>query len=77
MRLPDDCPKIRTGQIWRKKDTGVVVEITGKRSAGQWAYRKTNGKKKSHGIKEVDLWRFWELVACSDLVSKSASFSRR
>lgn len=62
MRLPDNRPKIRCGQLWRKKDSGMVAMISGSRNHQMWAMKKVLPKAgaKSHGVYEKDLYLFWE-----------------
>lgn len=61
MKYEDRIIKVRVGQVWKKRDTGQTVEITGKKKDQYWSTRKTSGKKKTHGIYEKDLWLWWEL----------------
>lgn len=62
MRLPETRPKVRVGQYWKKKDIGLIVQITGAHN-GRYSYRKVNGgKSQGHQVGEKDLWRFWEMV---------------
>jgi len=65
MQLPAVRPKIRRGQLWKKKDTGLVVELTGRNGKGHWSYKKlSNGcSGKQHSVFENDLYRFWEKIS--------------
>lgn len=64
MRLPENPPKIKNGQVWRKKDTGKLVVITGRRGKGYYATRPLSKahSKRSHGIYEKDLYLFYTLT---------------
>lgn len=67
MKLPDVCPKIRTGQIWKRRSNDILYLVTG-------GARSRNGQKAQHirrycmkirvghAITEKDLWRFYDLV---------------
>jgi len=61
MKLPDIRPKIRRGQLWKKKDTGLVVEVTGKDNKKRWSYRKLKGGP-THSVAEKDMYLFWEKI---------------
>lgn len=67
MKLPDVCPKVRTGQIWKNKKNDILYEITGgaRSRNGQRAHhtrRYCMRIRTGHAITEHDLWRFYELV---------------
>lgn len=63
MRLPENREKIRCGQIWRKKDIGLLVQLTGRSGKGSFSYRKVlSGKSQGHSVTEKDLYLFWEKV---------------
>lgn len=67
MKLPDFCPKIRTGQIWKKKGNDILIHITSSAHSrnGQkaWQTRRYCMKIRiGHAITEKDIWRFYELV---------------
>ncbi len=67
MKLPEHCPKIRTGQVWKKKDNDLLYVVTGgaKSRNGQRSHhfrRYCMRVRVSHAITEKDIWRFYELV---------------
>ncbi len=61
MKLPNPRPKIRVGHVWRKKDTGVQIEITG-RCNGKYLTKNLNGSQRTHQMPERTLLLFWEKV---------------
>lgn len=62
MKLPESRPRVRVGQYWKKKDIGLLVQITGTHG-GKYSYRKVkSGKSQGHQVVEKDLWRFWQLI---------------
>ena len=67
MKLSDIKPKVRKGQVWRKKSNGILLLITGgaRSKFGQNCFhtkRFDNPKQGSHSIGEKEIWRFYELV---------------
>lgn len=66
MKMPEVLIPIRRGQVWKKKDTGYVAVITGKRKHGgreYWSMHNLSGRSKNHGVYFKDLLLFWELVS--------------
>lgn len=62
MQLPKNRKKIRAGQFWKKKDIGLLVQLTSSKS-GKFTYRKVgSGKNQGHAVNEKDLYLFWERV---------------
>jgi hypothetical protein len=52
---------VTRGQMWKSKDSKVVLEIVGKATGNRhWTCRSNN--KKSHHIHEGTLQKFYELV---------------
>ena len=64
MKIPPNAPKPKVGQIWRKKDTGFTVQLTGRKKQDYFATKRINGKK-SHSIYGKDLQMFWECISCN------------
>lgn len=62
MKLPNNPPAIRNGQMWKKKDTGQIVIITGKQKDDYYRTKKLSGSRSCHGIYKKDLYIFWELI---------------
>lgn len=67
MKLPDYCPKVRTGQIWKHKSNDILYLVTGgaRPRNGQASHhcRRYDLKVRiGHAITHKDLWRFYELV---------------
>lgn len=62
MKLPAHRPRIRCGQFWKKRDIGLIVQLTGRNSKGYYSYRKisSTGHTKGHSVSERDLHLFWE-----------------
>lgn len=54
--------KIRKGQFWRKKDSGLVVQITATHGSDSFGYTSISGKQNGHKVKAKELWMFWEKV---------------
>lgn len=65
MRLPENREKIRGGQLWKKKDIGLLVQLTGRNGKGAWSYRRlgTTVRGKQHSVNEKDLYLFWEKIS--------------
>lgn len=66
MKLPDNPPRIRTGQIWRRTSNDILYLVTGgaRSRNGQRAHhcrRYCQRVRVSHAITEKDLWRFYVL----------------
>lgn len=61
MKLPNQRPKIRVGQIWKKKDTGVHIRIMGS-CKGKYLTKNLNGSQRTHQIPERTLLLFWEQI---------------
>lgn len=61
MRLPNPKPKIKEGQLWRKKDSKVVVRITGK-IGEKFNTQNMNGLRRTHTIPAKTLMLFWEQI---------------
>lgn len=54
--------KINKGQLWKSKDSGIQIEITGKQTGNRhWNTKKLKGGK-SHKIHEGTLLKFYELI---------------
>ena len=64
MKMPDHCPKIRRGQIWRKRNGmhDISVIIRNKSKDDYWQTVNANNPKTHHHIKQKDLHLFYELV---------------
>ena len=54
--------KIKVGQLWKSKDSGTVLTITGKKSGNRHWNTKKLGGKKSHKIHEGTLLKFYQLI---------------
>ncbi len=60
--------KIKRNQVWRKKDTGLLIVICGKNKNDTWTTTRlysgnlATSKKRSHHHKAHDLLKFYELV---------------
>lgn len=62
--MPANPVKIKPGQIWKKKDNGFTIQITGKRcmkGRDYYSYEKIGGKSSGHRISNKDLYHFWLL----------------
>lgn len=71
MKIPDNAPKIRNGQVWRKRDSKLLVFITGRRNKKgrtYYCYTKVNGKPTGHCVSDKDLWLFWEMIKNGEVV---------
>lgn len=55
---------VKKGQLWKKNDTGIVVEILQKRNNPYWSTRRVNKNKKNgcHIITEYDLIKHYTLL---------------
>ena len=54
--------KYKKGQLWKSKDTGVVLELINKKSGNKhWNTKKVGGKN-AHKIHEGTLIKFYELI---------------
>lgn len=62
MKLPKNPPKIRRGQLWRKRDTKNIVKITSTHN-GKYFIKSLNGSRKGHAIPEKTLLLFWEKLS--------------
>lgn len=60
MKLADNLPKIKKGQLWKKKSTGVLWTITAGKSGGKEMFRmsKMGARGNTHHItsKDIYLW---------------------
>lgn len=56
---------IKTGQLWKKRDTGIIVEILGKSKEPYYNTRRVNKNKKNgaHHISIYDLLKHYEKVS--------------
>lgn len=61
MKYEDRRVKVRRGQVWRKRDTGHLVQITGSKGRGYYTTKRLDGNR-THSIYEKDLWLWWDLV---------------
>lgn len=52
--------KVRKGQIWQKKDSGLIVKITSSKGSDTFTYTSISGKQNGHKVKEKELWMFWK-----------------
>lgn len=54
---------IKPGQLFKKRDTGIVIEVIGKGKNDKYTTRRVNrniGKKSSHQIARHDLDKHYE-----------------
>lgn len=52
--------KIKIGQRWKKKDTGRIMQITGKGNAGKYRCCFEKGKVKMHALNERVIYAYYE-----------------
>ena len=62
MNNKNKANKIRIGQTFKKKDTGQIITITGKRTADYYTTAKKSGSSMVHSIHKKDLARYWEII---------------
>jgi len=54
--------KIKKGQLWKSKDSNIVLQIVNKFSGNRHWNTKKIGGKKAHRIHEGTLYKFYELL---------------
>lgn len=56
--------RVRVGQLWQKKDTGIIVEILNKGKSPYFNTKRVNRNKKngSHSITTYDLTKHYTLI---------------
>lgn len=71
-RLPDIRPKVKRGQIWKKKAVAKIhsqkdqyVLIINRGKDDYWRTVNLDNRKNSHHIRVKDLWLFYELVGAA------------
>jgi hypothetical protein len=61
MKFEDRRVKVKKGQVWRKRDTGHLIQITGRKNKAYYTTKRLDGHR-SHSVYEKDLWLWWDLV---------------
>jgi len=55
--------KIRSGQLWRKRDSGMVMRVARKGSGQRWSVIYSSpGHKVSHTVDERIIYHYYDLI---------------
>jgi len=63
MKLITENIKIKRGQIWKSKDSGLIIKICQKwRGNKYWCVKAINRKDTTHHIHEGTLIKYYEIM---------------
>ena len=56
--------KVKKGQVWKSKDGGFMIKITGRQTGnGHWNTARVGGSRRtSHKVFDKTLFKFYELM---------------
>jgi len=56
---------VKSGQLWKKRDTGIIIEIVGKGKGAYYNTRRVNKNLKNgcHQITLYDLLKYYDKVS--------------